>query len=450
MPPVPTSPPLALPVWSPKTDHVTPPPPRHPPANPTPQNAAPARIAALDLIRGVAVLGILAVNIAGFAGPIDTTDSPALAPMAGAGHTTFAAEASFAAVFLVFEGKMRALFSLLFGASMLLFIERAEARGANGEALQLRRLVWLGVFGYCHYVLLWWGDILFDYAVCGILALMLRRLSPRTLAIVGLAGFGAWHLWGAIDTLPTLLAEEHIARGTASAAEHAAVARDLAATHLRIAHDLAQAHLGFAANAAAKWRTAAGWPLVVTLYTIGETLPLMLLGMALHTTGFFRGEWPRRRVMALAGGGLALGLAWALAVLVWTWPRHFPPLSMPYILSYWAGPEHLAGALAYAALLVLAAPRLLASQLGAHLAATGRMAFSNYLVTSVVMCAIFYGWGLNLEGRVSAAAQLALVVAGWALMLGWSKPWLGHFRQGPLEWAWRSLTEWQVIPLRKG
>ncbi len=435
-----------MPVWLPKTDYVTPPAPDQTPS----QTGAPARIAALDLIRGVAVLGILAVNIAGFAGPIDTTDSPALAPTTMAGHASLASEASFAFVFLVFEGKMRALFSLLFGASMLLFIERTEARGADGNVLQARRLGWLACFGYLHYVLLWWGDILFNYAVCGFFALMLRRLSLRALAIAGFGGFAAWHLWGAMDTLPTVLAEEHVRQGTASAAEHAATLRDLAATHWRIARDLAQAHLGFAAMAAAKWRSAAGWPLVVTLYTIGETLPLMLLGMALHGSGFFNGLWPRRRVVALAGLGITLGLVWTLALLGWAAPRHFPPLAMPYILSYWAGPEHLAGALGLAALLVLATPRMASSALGARLAATGRMAFSNYLATSMVMCWVFYGWGLGLEGRVSPLAQMALVVGGWGLMLGWSKPWLEHFRQGPLEWAWRSLTQGRVMGFRRG
>ena len=401
----------------------------------------------------MAVLGILAVNIAGFAGPIDTTDSPALAPTATAGHVSLASEAGFAFVFLVFEGKMRALFSLLFGASMLLFIQRAMAGGRDGAALQLRRLLWLGAFGYLHYLLLWWGDILFDYAVCGLLALALCRLSPRALVIAGVGGFVAWHLWGALDSWRDVMAEEHVRHGTASAAEHAIVARDLAAAHWRIARDLAQARLGFGAQIVAKWRLAPYWPFLVTLYTLGETLPLMLLGMALQATGFFNGGfssggWPRRRLLAVAGGGLALGLAWALAVLVWAWQRHFPSLAMPYVLTYWAGPEHLAMALGLAALLVLGAPRLLASRLGLRLAAAGRMAFTNYIATSVVMCGVFYGWGLGLEGRVGLAGQMALVLAGWALMLAWSKPWLAHFRQGPLEWAWRSLAQRRMLRFR--
>jgi uncharacterized protein len=84
-----------------------------------------------------------------------------------------------------------------------------------------------------------------------------------------------------------------------------------------------------------------------------------------------------------------------------------------------------------------------------RIAAAGRMAFSNYLGTSLVMTALFYGWGLGLYGKLGRMELLMVVVAGWALMLLWSKPWLARFRYGPLEWAWRSLTNWRMEPLRR-
>ena len=102
---------------------------------------------------------------------------------------------------------------------------------------------------------------------------------------------------------------------------------------------------------------------------------------------------------------------------------------------------HIAMALGYAAVLVLLAPRLLDTWLGQRFAAAGRMAFSNYLGTSLVMTALFHGWGLGLAGRFGPAALWLFVLLGWVLMLGWSGPWLSRFRQGPLEWLWRSLTE---------
>ena len=208
-------------------------------------------------------------------------------------------------------------------------------------------------------------------------------------------------------------------------------------------------HLGFAAQARG-WLTGDPlFPLRVFALTVGEVLPLMLIGMALYGSGFYGGRWPVARLRAIAWHGIGLGGVWALVLLGWAAPRHFPPLAMPDVLFYWAGPEHLAMALGYMAALMVAAPRLLGPWLGQRLAAAGRMAFSNYLGTSAVMAACFYGWGLGLEGRVSRLAQLGFVLAGWAVMLGWSAPWLRRYRQGPLEWLWRSLTEWRLMPMRR-
>jgi uncharacterized protein len=114
-----------------------------------------------------------------------------------------------------------------------------------------------------------------------------------------------------------------------------------------------------------------------------------------------------------------------------------------------AGPQHLALTLVWAALLVLAAPALLPTWLGERLRAAGRMALSNYLLTSLVMAFCFFGWGLGLVGQVGAAQQWWFVLLGWAVMLAWSKPWLERFRQGPVEWLWRSLTEGQRLPFKR-
>ena len=407
------------------------------------------RISSLDLIRGIAVLGILAINIAGFAAPVSASDTPALPFAASA-----ADEWTFAVNTLLFEGKMRALFSMLFGASMLLFVERADAAYRQGEALQMRRLAILAVVGWLHYILLWWGDILFVYAICGFIALALRRMTTPGLAAAALVGLLGWSLWGALASLPTVLAEEHVRLGTATAAEIAQNAKNLLDLTQRLAADTAQMRLPFGAAITSKLATSPAWPIVMTVYTMGETLPLMLLGMALYRSDFFAGDWPIRHMRRLAIWGLALGTLWTLALLGWAMPRHFPPQAMPILLTYWAAPAHLAMALAYAALLVLATPRLLADEglpgwLAQRLVACGRMAFSNYLGTTLVMCAIFSGWGLARVGHVSRADQLQYVVLGWLLMLGWSKPWLERFHQGPLEWLWRSATEGRMMPMRR-
>ncbi|MDE8652676.1 DUF418 domain-containing protein [Novosphingobium album (ex Liu et al. 2023)] len=406
--------------------------------------AAPDRVAALDLIRGVAVLGILAINIAGFAGPAITALSPgAILP------ATPADEAAFAFAFLFFEGKMRALFSLLFGASMMLFIESAEAQGRDGDILQFRRLCWLMVFGQLHYLLFWWGDILFSYAACGIVALLLRRMAVGGMITLALAIFTGTHMWAAFTGWPAVVAEEAVRLGAASAGQARAHA-DMLAPAFRFANtELARYGADFGTIALAKLRERPFWLFEMTAQNLGETLPLMLIGMALYRTGFFAGRWPAHAIRAAAIGAGTLGLGATLAVLAWMWPRHFPIIAMGQaMLSFLAFP-HLLMAFAYAALLVIAAPRLCASPPGRWLAAAGAMALSNYIAASAVMTAIFYGWGLGLFGTVGAAGQWAFVLAGWALMLTASAAWLARYRYGPLEWLWRSLTMGHILSNRR-
>jgi uncharacterized protein len=151
----------------------------------------------------------------------------------------------------------------------------------------------------------------------------------------------------------------------------------------------------------------------------------------------------------VALGGVGIGGALTLGALAFAWPRHFPPVLMNALLSSWMAVPHLLMAVGYAALAMIAAPRLLDTGPGRALAAAGRMAFSNYIGTSLVMTALFYGWGLGLIGSIGAAGQWGFVLIGWVLMLAWSPIWLAGFRQGPLEWLWRSLVQWRALALRR-
>jgi uncharacterized protein len=390
------------------------------------------------------VLGILAVNIAGFAGPRLATVSPHI-PVPGSP----ADEAAFAFIFVAFEGKMRALFTLLFGASMLLFVERADAAGRNGAVLQYRRLGWLLLFGLMHYLLLWWGDILFVYAAIGLLALSFRNAEPKALAAAALLLFAGWHAYGAVSAQPKVNLEELVRLGEARPAITAQQLKETSEVRTEAIREIARNRAPLFDQIKDKIIHYPFWQLGMTMFTFGEAFPLMLIGMALYRSGFFSGTWPRRRLWQLALGGMALGLIPTLLVLGWVWPRHFPLQAMSAAINYWTALPHLVMALAYAALLMLAAPALLRTRLGQRIEAAGRMAFSNYLGTTLVMTAIFYGWGLGLIGTVGAAGQMLFVALGWALMLGWSKPWLTRFRQGPLEWLWRSLTEGRRLAFRR-
>lgn len=407
-------------------------------------SAAPDRIAVLDLVRGIAVLGILTINISAFAGGSSAVLNPGLLAPASAADAL-----AFAGGLVLFEGKMRGLFTLLFGASMLLFVERRDAEGGDGGYWQMRRLGWLFLIGYAHQLLLWSGDILMLYAMLAPIALVLRHWPARRMAMAALAGFALWHAGFAIAGWPSLAAAEAVHDGRADPVTEASVLASTAAITAEAQNEVATLRQPYLPMLANRFGETLYLPLAVTLLSLGETIPFMLLGMALLRSGFFTGGWTRRQLWHLALLGLTVGLPLALAQGWWAWSRGFPPAAMFQLLIGAAGPQRLALTLAGAALLVLLAPRLAPSRLGARLIAAGRMALSNYLLTSLVMAFCFFGWGLGLAGQVGTLAQGWFVLLGWAVMLGWSKPWLARYHQGPAEWLWRSLTERQRQPFTR-
>lgn len=367
----------------------------------------------------------------------------------GAGPRSTADIWAFATGFVLFEGKMRALFSILFGAGLLLFIDRAEAAGRDGAGLQLRRLGWLALFGYLHFALLWDGDILFLYAAAGLAALLLRRADPAPMLAAALLLFTAWQINGATKWVDAASAEQLVRAGSASAKTEAGYHAQIAKRRLQDAEALVVKRGPYWRDVGHKVMEKPFYPLTLVVVVIGETLPWMLIGMALHRSGFFAGGWPRRRLwqMALIGTGLG-GLA-TLAIARLAMAQDWPEMLMHLLINYGLGFPHLLMALGYAALLMLAAPRLANSWPGCRLTDAGRMAFSNYIATSLVMIALFNGWGLGLAGTVPPALLPLLVLATWLAMLIWSGAWLARYRQGPLEWLWRSLTDGRRRPFRR-
>lgn len=393
----------------------------------------PSRIEALDFLRGVAVLGILAINVTGFWGPSLATFSPAI-PTPDPGGVAW-----YAIAFVVFEGKMRALFSLLFGASMVLFAQAAERRGADPDLAQLRRLMWLALFGYLHFALLWWGDILFPYALCGLGALALRRVSPPGLTFIALSIYLFSHVTEALFAVPGIVAEQSVLAGRALASDMAEQAGMMARIAASVRSDIAVLDAGFTQAAMLKLSNSALQPLQVTFATFTETLPLMLLGMAMVRSGFFT-AWHPRRMAAIATGGIVVGGLPTLFWLQWLAAHRWPPRAMFASLEAIMAVPHLLMALGYAAGLLLLYPLIRQSTLGLALTAAGRCAFTNYIGTSVLMSAIFCGWGLGLGHEMPRVWLPAFVVLGWVAMLAWPGWWLARYGHGPLETLWRRLS----------
>ncbi|MGE0597235.1 MAG: DUF418 domain-containing protein [Hyphomonadaceae bacterium] len=385
----------------------------------------PRRIVTLDVIRGFALLGILAVNAAYFAAPWQTGLNPTLPPLA-VGDELW----PWLAMHVFFEFKCITLFSMLFGASVYMVGgERSDReRGANLR----RRLFWLMIFGAIHGALIWYGDILFTYAVTGFLVLFARSWRAPTLMVVGavlyvVSVFVQTSMAFFFDHMPAEAITEMEAMMWTPPPEE-------------VASMQAAYRGGFVSGVAQNssvWFTflAYGlWPLVL------RTAAVMMLGMALFKWGFFSGAAPKWLYALMVIVGAA-----ALSLIFWQALinsengfafRHMQTqgLAANIALSIFVS----LGYASVLALIVHAGWRFITGPL----AAVGRMAFTNYIAQSLIMTTIMWGGarGLGYWGAFDRAELWAIVVAIWLAQLIWSPLWLQHFSMGPLEWVWRRLT----------
>ena len=405
------------------------------------------RILSLDVVRGVAVMGILTMNIAAFALPY-----PAYANPAAWGGDEGADLLSWLVNFLVFDNKMRGLFSMLFGASTLLVIERATAAGRSGAAAHYARMAVLLAIGLAHFYLLWFGDILAIYALCGMLLYGLRRVGKRALVGWGITLFllsnifygliGASALLAGSPRLPPHAASElYEARNT--------VEQEVGATSDKIPAELALYRSGYRTILEDRLGERAIQPFAGFVGLSFETLGLMMIGMVLFRSGFLTGAWEARRYRRWAIVLALLALPPLAAMAWWQWSSGFDSGVIFTVFLGLSQPFDLMLAVAWAALVILWLKTGPMTGLKARVAAAGRMAFTNYLATSLVMTTLFYGYGFGLFGELGRAALWLPVLGMWALMLAWSKPWLDRYRYGPLEWVWRSLARGRVERLRR-
>ena len=404
------------------------------------------RILTLDIVRGVAVMGILAMNIVAFA----MIPQAYLNPLAY-GVESAADLASWAFSFVFIDGKMRGLFSFLFGASMLLVIQLAEKSGDSPKRVTFARQLWLLLFGMIHYYFIWYGDILIGYALIGMLAWFFRNQEPRTLVRWGIALVTIQLMVMAASAVYAHSLAAAIAAGSADAAtlkEWQDLSRDMAIPSAALMREEFALYLGpWSGIVEYQITEKATMPLFFTFLFGWETLAYMLFGMAALKSGFLTGAWDnaRYRRVAMTALAVAIPVYAVLAALLLA-----DDFTVPGIFTYSftaTVPFRPLVVVAYAALIILATRR--GSWLVDRVAATGRAAFSNYLGTSIVMTGLFYGWGLGWFGTVSRIELWLVVGAMWLVMLAWSKPWLDRFAYGPLEWLWRSLARWEVQPFRK-
>jgi uncharacterized protein len=391
-------------------------------------------------------MGILAMNIVAFAMPFQAYMNPAAFGTMGTADFI-----SWAVSFIFIDGKMRGLFSFLFGASMLLVIERAARKGESTASVHYRRMLWLLVFGLIHFYLVWFGDILVGYAAIGMLAYLWRESSVGRLITwgVGLLILQFLIVGAMAGGLFFLSEAANAPNAPADAVRNwQQMERDfgvLTGAHLDRTLDLFRG--GYLDIVRHRLTDQAAKPFSGIFMFGWETLAYMLFGMAALKNGFLSGDKPDRTYVRTMLLGFGIGIP-VYAVLAWAYTRSGFSLPMTFALV-------MAATVPFRPLMVLATASLIilltrkGGALTARVAAAGRAAFTNYLGTSILLTTFFYGYGFGYFGRLGRAELWLVVFACWALMLLWSKPWLDRFQYGPFEWLWRTLARWEVQPLRR-
>lgn len=401
------------------------------------------RLITLDALRGFAVMGILAMNIVAFAMPFWAY----ITPLAYGGETA-AERSAWVFSYVLLDGKMRGFFSLLFGASMMLIVDSAEAKGESAARVHYSRMFWLALFGLTHFYFIWFGDILFLYAAAGCLAFLFRKWESPRLIKWALIIFSVHLLLFGLQFIG-LQVLQFFATQPGVSADLAKQYREIMASpdfDFDTARQLA-VHRGDYAGIVAEKLGNWGKPFGGLLQSLGETLPLMMLGMAMKKNGFLTGEWERADYVLWARKMIIPGIILSALVAAMVVITNYDKITAIAAFFIWSAIPRTMLTIGYAAVLMLVIARYANSGFISRVAAAGQAAFTNYLGTSIVMTTIFYGYGFGLFGHVGRIELWAFVVGAWAVMLLWSKPWLERYRYGPLEWLWRSLARMKLQPL---
>jgi len=412
----------------------------------------------MDLVRGIAILGIFAMNIISFALPTASYTDPRspgaeqfAGPFTGSNKTVWFLQA------LIVDQKMMSAFAMLFGCGLMVMHLRGQRSGEGRTITWYRRCFVLLCFGLIHAYALWCGDVLALYAACGMLLWPLRKLRARRLLVIAMpllllgmvitTGMGS-HMHRQLE-----LAEQGqtmLDAGEVPSDEQAAAIDK--ADQLRSAfdpgtsetwHDVTLRRSGAAAylgiNATESWYLqTTGLP----KFSAPKTLALMLIGMALVRLGVLQNHRTKREYFVIAAGGLCSGMA-LVATGMWLQLGHEFRFDWLHLLD---GNFNYLGSVFMAVGLIGACalwPDLGGGPLcwlRSSLIACGRMAFTNYIVQTIIGVTIFSGLGFGLMGSLERHQLVPIVLAVWAAQLLLCRWWLGHFAQGPLEAVWRQLT----------
>ncbi len=401
------------------------------------------RIPSLDFLRGMAILGILFINIESFAYPDPWS------PWKFGFHSSIDYTTRFWVYFLT-QGKFYNMFALLFGVGFYIFLERLEQKDLGLRAMDIyaRRLLWLFVIGIVHAYFIWSGDVLYHYAICGLLLFPFRSIGNKNLLLVvvllcSLQLVKSYELtvrrqswfkeYVRASKIPENLRtpedikkiefwQDKLAKKTPDTSQVAMV-KETYLSGLKETYKHANAHKG----------------LVYYQGLLFPSLIAMILGMVFYRSGIFADYHVWKHYWSISLGVLAIGLTINdLRYYQWTF-AYFDP-----VLSVWKGwlftfPKEILG-VAYILVFNGIFQKYLQTAKLRVISTVGQMALTNYIFQNILLGLIFYGYGLAKFNHYSRFELLGIVAIIWTIQLTLSWFWMKKYKQGPLEWLWRRLT----------
>lgn len=388
-----------------------------------------ARITAIDTLRGFALLGILTMNIASFSMP----EAAYFNPMAYGG-TDVLNLAVHGAQAIMADQKFMALFSMLFGAGLVLLVDKLESTGRSPLKIHYSRNIWLLVFGIGH-AMLWEGDVLMVYALCAFVLYLFRKLEAKTQIIAGVVMY-----------LVPVLASLVFANSLLGAAD---LNDFFYPTQQQLEAEIAAFQQGLDQDAYMPEFTEPVL-LAITLLLIEAFLRafgMMMIGMGLFRLGVLTAQASPAFYRNMVIYGFGIGVPLAALGLAYNYSQGW---RADFLVIYGRLPNHFAAlflAAGYIGLIMGWTTTNVLRPLQSALASVGQMALTNYIGQTLIATSLFYWYGLGLFGTMDRISQMSVVAGIWTFQIGLSVLWLKAFKYGPLEWLWRSLTYMRIQPL---
>lgn len=389
----------------------------------------------LDVLRGFALLGILIVNIQTFSMIGSAYFFPyTYGDMNGINYWVWWITHTFA------DQKFMTIFTMLFGAGIVVFTTRAESKNRKVFGLYYRRTLLLLIFGLIHAYCLWHGDILVAYALCALFIYFFRKFSPKFLIPFGI-------IFLIIGTSISLLSGLSAPNWPEESRNEFISIWDPSEEEIQYEMNTMQGNwmeqMDYRVPSSMEFQT-----FIFLFWSVWRVSGLMLIGMALYKLGILSGKYSNRFYSIFAILCLTIGLSLAIYGIQSKHNSYWEIFSTFFITSeynYWGS---IFVSLGYISAIVLICNNQLLGSLRIALAIVGKTAFSNYILQTLICTTLFYGHGFGWFGQVERWGQLIIVVLIWIFQLILSTLWLRYFRCGPLEWVWRSLTYMKMQPFR--